>query len=116
MFAVVEIAGQQFKVSENTTYYVPRLQDKPDAVVTFSNVLVVGDDKKTKIGNPSVKGAKVTAKVLEHLKDDKVIVFKKKRRTGYKKRNGHRQLLTRIEVTKIARGRETKEAKEKETE
>lgn len=101
MFAVVDIAGQQFKVSENATYYVPRLSDKPEAVVTFSNVLVVGDDKKTKIGSPSISGAKVTAKVLEHLKDDKVIVFKKKRRKGYRKFNGHRQQLTKIEITKI---------------
>ena len=102
MFAVVDIAGQQFKVAENSTYYVPRLQDKLNAVVTFDNVLIVGDDKKTKIGSPSVKGSKVTAKVLEHLKDDKVIVFKKKRRKGYRKFNGHRQQLTKIEITKIA--------------
>ncbi|MEJ2493608.1 MAG: 50S ribosomal protein L21 [Ignavibacteriaceae bacterium] len=102
MFAVVDIAGQQFKVSEKTTYYVPRLSDKPNTSVTFNNVLVVGDDKSTKIGNPSVKGAKVSAKVLEHLKDDKVIVFKKKRRKGYRKFNGHRQQLTKIEITKIA--------------
>ena len=102
MFAVVDIAGQQFKVAENSMYYVPRLQDKLNAVVTFDNVLIVGDDKKTKIGSPSVKGSKVTAKVLEHLKDDKVIVFKKKRRKGYRKFNGHRQQLTKIEITKIA--------------
>ena len=101
MFAVVDIAGQQFKVSENATYYVPRLSDKPESLVTFKNVLVVGDDKKTKIGNPSISGAKVTAKVLEHLKDDKVIVFKKKRRKSYRKFNGHRQQLTKIEITKI---------------
>lgn len=101
MFAVVDIAGQQFKVSEKSTYYVPRLSNKPNASVTFNDVLVVGDDKGTKIGNPSVKGAKVTAKVLEHLKDDKVIIFKKKRRKGYRKFNGHRQQLTKIEITKI---------------
>jgi len=75
--------------------------------------LLLADDKGTKIGNPSISGAKVTAKVLEHLKDDKVIVFKKKRRTGYQKSNGHRQMLTKIEVTKISKG---KESKEKETE
>lgn len=102
MFAVVDILGQQFKVAENTKYYVPRLKDKIDTEVTFDSVLVLSDDKKVKIGNPSVKGAKVTAKVLEHLKDDKVIVFKKKRRKGYKKKQGHRQELTRIEITKIA--------------
>ncbi len=102
MFAVVDILGQQFKVAENTKYYVPRLKDEIDTEVTFDSVLILGDDKKVKIGNPSVKGAKVTAKVLEHLKDDKVIVFKKKRRKGYKKKQGHRQELTRIEITKIA--------------
>ncbi len=102
MFAVVDILGQQFKVAENTKYYVPRLKDEIDTEVTFDSVLILSDDKKVKIGNPSVKGAKVTAKVLEHLKDDKVIVFKKKRRKGYKKKQGHRQELTRIEITKIA--------------
>jgi len=102
MFAVVDILGQQFKVAENTKYYVPRLKDKIDTEVTFDSVLILSDDKKVKIGNPSVKGAKVTAKILEHLKDDKVIVFKKKRRKGYKKKQGHRQELTRIEITKIA--------------
>jgi large subunit ribosomal protein L21 len=116
MVAVVEIAGQQFKVSEKGKYNVPRLKEEAETSVTFDNVLLLTDDKGTKVGHPSVSGAKVTAKILEHLKDDKVIVFKKKRRTGYKKRNGHRQLLTRIEVTKIAKGRGTKEPKEKETE
>jgi len=101
MFAVVDILGQQLKVSENTKYYVPKLKDDVDSEVSFENVLLMGDDKSTKVGTPYVKGAKVTAKVLEHVKDDKVIVFKKKRRTGYQKSNGHRQQLTRIEVTKI---------------
>ncbi len=101
MFAVVDILGQQFKVAENTKYYVPRLKDDIDSEVTFDSVLVLSDDKNVKIGNPSVKGAKVTAKVLEHLKDDKVIIFKKKRRKGYQKKQGHRQELTRIEITKI---------------
>jgi len=113
MVAVVEIAGQQFKVSEKGKYYVPRLKDELESNVTFDTVLLLADDKGTKIGNPSISGAKVTAKVLEHLKDDKVIVFKKKRRTGYQKSNGHRQMLTKIEVTKISKG---KESKEKETE
>ncbi len=102
MFAVVDILGQQFKVAENIKYYVPRLKEDIDSEVIFDSVLVLSDDKKVKIGNPSVKGAKVTAKVLEHIKDDKVIVFKKKRRKGYKKKQGHRQELTRIEITKIA--------------
>jgi large subunit ribosomal protein L21 len=102
MFAVVEIGGQQFKVAEKTKYYVPRLKSKVDSEVTFDTVLVLSDGKKIKVGNPSVKGAKVQAKVLEHLKDEKVIVFKKKRRKSYKKKAGHRQQLTRIEITKIA--------------
>jgi len=101
MFAVVDIAGQQFKVTENQKYYVPRLNEDAEAVVTFENVLVLSDGKDTKIGAPTVEGAKVEAKVLEHLKDKKVIVFKKKRRKSYKKKNGHRQQLTRIEITKI---------------
>ena len=101
MIAVVDILGQQFKVSENTKYYVPRLTQEPDSEVTFDQVLLLSDGKETKVGSPIVKGAKVTAKVLSHLKDDKVLVFKKKRRKGYQKMNGHRQHLTRIEVTKI---------------
>ena len=103
MFAVVDIAGQQFKVSENTKYYVPKLSSETDSEITFENVLLFSDGKKTEIGAPVVEGAKVQAKVLEHLKDDKVIVFKKKRRKGYRKLNGHRQQLTRIEVTKISK-------------
>jgi large subunit ribosomal protein L21 len=101
MFAVVDILGQQFKVAENTKYYVPKLKEEPNKSVTFKNVLLLNDGKETKIGSPFVDGAKVKAKVLEHLKDDKVLVFKKKRRKGYQKKNGHRQQLTRIEITKI---------------
>jgi large subunit ribosomal protein L21 len=102
MFAVVDILGQQFKVAENIKYYVPRLKEDIDSEVIFDSVLVLSNDKNVKIGSPSVKGAKVTAKVLEHIKDDKVIIFKKKRRKGYQKKQGHRQELTRIEITKIA--------------
>lgn len=101
MFAVVDIKGHQFKVTENQKYYVPKLTQKPNSKVTFDNVVLFGDDKETKIGSPSVEGMKVTAKVLEHIKDDKLIIFKKKRRTGYEKKNSHRQQLTRIEITKI---------------
>ena len=116
MYAVVDIAGQQFKVTEKTKYYVPKLNEKVNTKITFSNVLMVSDNKKTNFGLPYVKGAKVSAKILEHLKDDKVIVFKKKRRTGYQKSNGHRQQLTQIEITKIALIKETKAVKDtKET-
>ncbi|MEW5843964.1 MAG: 50S ribosomal protein L21 [Bacteroidota bacterium] len=102
MFAVVDIAGQQFKVIENEKYYVPRLQAEPNSEITFESVLLLGDEKSTQVGTPTIKGAKVQAKVLEHLKDEKVIVFKKKRIISYKRKRGHRQFLTRIEVTKIA--------------
>lgn len=101
MFAVIDINGQQLKVTENSKYYIPKLDKKVDSKITFDKILLWGDDKETKIGSPAVDGIKVSAKVLEHVKDDKVIVFKKKRRTGYDKKNGHRQHLTRIEITKI---------------
>ena len=112
MYAVVDIAGHQFKVTEKTKYYVPKLNEKVDSKITFNDVLMVSHDKKTNFGAPFVKGAKVSAKILEHLKDDKVIVFKKKRRTGYQKSNGHRQQLTRIEITKIALTKEIKATKD----
>ena len=102
MFAIVNILGDQIKVLENGKYYVPRLKDKVDSEVTFNSVLMIGDSKNVKIGTPEVKGAKVTAKILEHIKDDKVIVFKKKIRKSYKKKAGHRQQYTKIEVLKIA--------------
>jgi large subunit ribosomal protein L21 len=101
MFAVVNIAGQQFKVTEKAKYYVPRLQNEPDTDVTFDSVFLLADENGSKIGNPFLSDVKVEAKVLAHLQDEKVIVFKKKRRTGYQKKNGHRQQLTRIEITKI---------------
>ncbi len=101
MFAVVNIAGQQFKVEEKGKYYVPRLKEEPDSEVSFNEVLLYSDDKIVKVGSPYLKKSKVIAKVLEHIKDDKVIVFKKKRRTNYQKKNGHRQQLTKIEITSI---------------
>ncbi|MBI9071733.1 MAG: 50S ribosomal protein L21 [Melioribacteraceae bacterium] len=101
MFAVVDIAGQQLQVEENAKYYVPRLDAAADAEVEFDNILAVINGDETKVGTPKIEGVKVTAKVLEHIRDDKVIVFKKKRRKGYRVFNGHRQQLTRIEVKKI---------------
>ncbi len=101
MFAVVDILGEQLKVSENTKYNVPRLEAEPDTEMTFDSVILYADEKGTQIGTPFVKDIKVTAKILEHIKDDKVIVFKKKRRISYKRLKGHRQQLTKIEVTKI---------------
>jgi large subunit ribosomal protein L21 len=102
MFAIINVLGDQIKVLENNKYYVPRLKEKVDSEVTFNSVLMIGDAKNLKVGTPEIKGAKVTAKVLEHVRDDKVIVFKKKIRKGYKKKAGHKQQYTKIEVLKIS--------------
>jgi len=101
MYAIVEIAGQQFKVEKDRKLYVHRLQAEEGSNVTFDNVLLVDDNGKVAIGTPKVEGAKITAKVLSHLKGDKVLVFKKKRRKGFRKKNGHRQYLTQILVENI---------------
>ena len=102
MYAIVNIAGQQFKVAKDQQLFVHRLQGDEGASIEFDNVLLAEDGGKFTVGTPSVKGAKVSAKILSHLKGDKVIVFKKKRRKGYKKKNGHRQQFTKIEITGIA--------------
>ena len=104
MYAIVEIAGQQFKVAKDQKVYVHRLQSEEGSKVTFDNVLLVGEGENVTVGAPAIEGAKVTAKILSHLKGDKVIVFKKKRRKGYKKKNGHRQFLTEIQIDSIAQG------------
>ncbi|MFM9943727.1 MAG: 50S ribosomal protein L21 [Bacteroidia bacterium] len=101
MYAIVNIQGQQFKVSENQNLYVHRLANDEGSSVEFNNVLFVDNDGKIKIGAPTVSGASVKAKVLSHLKGDKVIVFKKKRRKGYRLKRGHRQYLTRIQIESI---------------
>ncbi|WP_428743568.1 50S ribosomal protein L21 [Tenacibaculum sp.] len=102
MYAIVEIAGQQFKVAKDQKVYVHRLQEAEGSKVTFDKVMLVEDNGNVTIGAPAIEGAGVTAKVLGHLKGDKVIVFKKKRRKGYKKKNGHRQYLTEIQIEGIA--------------
>ena len=102
MYAIVEIAGQQFKVAKDQKVYVHRLQEKEGSKVTFDKVMLVEDGGNVTIGAPAIEGAAVTAKILGHLKGDKVIVFKKKRRKGYKKKNGHRQYLSEIQIESIA--------------
>ncbi len=101
MYAIVEIAGQQFKVAQDQKVYVHRLKAEEGSKVTFDNVFLLSDNGTISIGAPAIKGAAVTAKILGHLKGDKVIVFKKKRRKGYKVRNGHRQYLTQIQIESI---------------
>jgi len=107
MYAIVEIAGQQFKVERGVKVYVHRLDANEGAKVEFDKVLLVDNGGKVQIGTPSIDGAKVAATVLSHLKGDKVIVFKKKRRKGYQKSNGHRQQLTQILVQGILAKGET---------
>lgn len=102
MYAIVEIAGQQFKVVKDQRLYVHRLQDNEGTKISFDKVLLIDNDGKVNVGAPVVTGASVSAKVLEHLKGDKVLVFKKKRRKGYQKENGHRQYLTQILIEGIS--------------
>ncbi len=101
MYAVVEIAGQQFKVQKDKKVFVHRLQAGEGDTVGFDRVLLIEDEGSIRVGTPVVEGAKVTAKVLEHMKGDKVLVFKKKRRKGYQTLNGHRQLFTQIQIEEI---------------
>lgn len=101
MYAIVDIKGQQFKVTENQTIYVNRLDAGEGDTVEFDQVLLIDNDGKCKVGTPVLDGAKVTGTVKSHVKGDKVIVFKKKRRKGYQKSNGHRQSLTRLEINGI---------------
>ncbi|WMI69142.1 50S ribosomal protein L21 [Mangrovimonas sp. YM274] len=101
MYAIVEIAGQQFKVEKDQKVFVHRLATDEGEAVSFDNVLLIGDGKNITVGAPAIAGAQVGAKVLKHLKGDKVIVFKKKRRKGYRVKNGHRQALTEIVIENI---------------
>ncbi|MDC8002718.1 50S ribosomal protein L21 [Aureisphaera galaxeae] len=101
MYAIVEIAGQQFKVAKDQKVYVNRLTTEEGKKVAFDNVLLIGDGDKVTIGAPAIDGAQVGAKVVKHLKGDKVIVFKKKRRKGYRVKNGHRQALSEIVIESI---------------
>lgn len=101
MFAIVDISGQQFKVEPGHFIYVNRLPQEEGAEVNLEQVLLLENDGKTQVGKPYVAGASVKAKVLSHLKDDKKIVFKKKRRKGYKVKRGHRQPLTKLHIEAI---------------
>ncbi len=100
MLALVDIAGVQFEVEPADVVKVPRLQGEIGDSVSFSDILLFKDDSRTEIGSPKIDGT-VSAKILEHGKGEKVIVFKKKRRKGYRKLNGHRQQYTKIEITDI---------------
>ena len=102
MYAIVEIAGQQFKVAKDQKVFVHRLAGEEGDNVSFDNVLLTGDGDNVTLGAPAINGASVDATITRHVKGDKVIVFKKKRRKGYQKKNGHRQYLTEISITGIS--------------
>ena len=104
MYAIVEISGKQFKVEKKQKLFVNRLDVAEGKKISFNNVLMINDGSKSSVGTPHVSGVQVDAKVLKHLKSDKVIVFKKKRRKGYKVRNGHRQAISEIEISDILTG------------
>ncbi|GAB3925394.1 50S ribosomal protein L21 [Larkinella terrae] len=101
MYAIVEIAGQQFKVEKGRYVYTHRLEGDTDAALVFDKVLLVDNGGSVSVGAPTVAGAQVSGKILEHLKGEKVLVFKKKRRKGYRKKNGHRQYLTKVLIEDI---------------
>jgi large subunit ribosomal protein L21 len=101
MYAIVEIAGQQFKVEKGRSIFTHRLEGDANAELVFDKVLLVDNDGAVSVGSPTVSGASVKATIIEHLKGEKVIVFKKKRRKTYQKSNGHRQALTKIMIDNI---------------
>ncbi|MEP0007048.1 MAG: 50S ribosomal protein L21 [Balneola sp.] len=113
MYAIVEIGGHQYKVAENDVLFVDKQNVDSDSV-TFDNVLLLKDDKgAVKVGKPVVDGASVTATILDTVKSDKVLVFKKKRRKGYQKLNGHRQVMSQIQIESISASGSTKKTAKK---
>jgi len=102
MYAIVDIAGQQFKVEKEQQVFVHRLEGEEGDSIQFDKVLLLDENGKISVGQPFIEGASVSAKIINHLKGDKVLIFKKKRRKGYQKCNGHRQYLTKIVIEDIA--------------
>jgi large subunit ribosomal protein L21 len=116
MFAVVKTGGKQYRVTEGDVIKVEKLEGEVGKNITIEEVLMVGDDKAVKVGEPLVKGAKVSFEVLEQKKDKKIIVFKKKRRHNYRRKKGHRQEITVLRVKKITKAAPKKKAPAKKTE
>ena len=102
MYAIVDIAGKQFKVMKDQYLYAPKMEGDAGTEVKFDKVLLINKGKEVEVGAPVVKGASVSGKILEHVKGNKVIVFKKKRRKGYAVKNGHRQQFTKVQIESIA--------------
>lgn len=101
MYAIVDIAGKQFKVAKDQYIYAPKMEAEAGSNVSFDKVLLLDNDGSVQVGAPTVKGAKVSGKVLEHVKGNKLIIFKKKRRKGYAVKNGHRQQFTKVQIESI---------------
>ncbi len=102
MYAIVEIAGHQFKIKKDQKLFVNRMENEEGSELEFDQVLLLADEDNIKVGTPVVEGASVKARILEHVKADKIKVFKKKRRKGYQKMNGHRQPMTQIQIEEIS--------------
>jgi large subunit ribosomal protein L21 len=115
MYAIVEIAGQQFKVEEGKKIFVHRLEVEDEKEIEFDKVLLIEDEGKIIIGDPTIKDALVEGKILNHVRGDKVIVFKKKRKKGYRIKNGHRQNFTQVEIVSIKEKAGRKSVKKEET-
>jgi large subunit ribosomal protein L21 len=117
MYAIVEIAGQQFKVEKNDEIFVHRLEGDPGTKMEFNQILLLDNDGKISIGKPLVEGASIAGQIVDHVRGDKVVVFKKKRRKGYEKESGHRQDFSKVLIENITvkRATKAKKAKEKET-
>jgi large subunit ribosomal protein L21 len=116
MYAIVEIAGQQFKVEKNDEIFVHRLEGDPGTKLEFNQVLLLDNDGKISVGKPLVEGTSITGQIVDHVRGDKVVVFKKKRRKGYEKESGHRQDFSKILIENISVKGTTKTKKVKETE
>ena len=101
MYAIVDIAGKQFKVAKDQYIYAPKMEGEAGSSVSFDKVLLVDNDGSVEVGAPTVSGVKVSGKILEHVKGNKVIIFKKKRRKGYAVKNGHRQQFTKVQIENI---------------
>jgi large subunit ribosomal protein L21 len=101
MYAIVDIAGQQYKVAKDQYVYAPKMEGETGTAVSFDKVLLMDNGTGIEVGSPIIKGAKVSGKILEHVKGDKVIIFKKKRRKGYAVKNGHRQQYTKVQIESI---------------
>ena len=115
MYAIVNISGKQYKATEGAMLRVPRQSGDSGTKLSFDDILLISNSDSTQVGKPNVSGAKVTATILNHGRERKILVYKKKRRKGYQRKNGHRQWYTEVEVQKIQLSTTKKKAAPKKT-